>query len=105
MFYAKVTEDHAFGFPKRVQYYGFRTKRDRNYFVQRLNEQAEAHRNYRGYDVWPCMWTKYDHADALTADEFHEELPKPSEQWQSDGDRWTFYKPATLYKAPEVITA
>lgn len=103
MFYAKVTKDDPWG--KSYEYYGFRSRRDRATFVRRLNEDAEAHRRYRGYDVWPLMWTKYDHAEELTASEFHKEMPDDRNFWNTDGDRWTFYLPATLFKQPEKLTA
>lgn len=103
MYYAKVTKDDPWG--KSYEYYGFRTRNHRNKFVKRLNEDAEAHRNYRGYDVWPLMWTKYDHAEPLAADEFHKQMPDARIHWESDGDRWTFYMPATLFKQPEKLIA
>lgn len=103
MYYAKVTKDDPWG--KSYEFYGFRSRRHRNKFVTQLNEDAEAHRNYRGHDVWPLMWTKYDHAEPLTADEFHKAMPDARIYWNSDGDRWTFYLPATLFKTPEKLTA
>lgn len=103
MYYAKVTQRNPWG--TKYEYYGFTSRHHRNKFVTLLNEQAEAHRNYTGYDVWPCMWTKYDSAEAITAAQFHEAMPDASIRWVSDGDRWTFYMPATLFHEPEVLTA
>ena len=105
MYYAKVTTPAHWGLPEESSYYGFRTRAKRNEFVRLVNEESDAHARYRAHDVWPGLWTKYDHAYAMTAAEFHKEMPRIGQQWQSDGDRWTWYIPCTLFWAPEVITA
>lgn len=100
MFYALVSETRNEFVWHAKEIYAFNSRKERNEFVRLLNEDADAHRRYRGWDVWPVMWTKYDKAESVTAVEAHKLIKnKFPLRWHTDGDRWTYYMPADLFTA------